>query len=52
MKLGKPASTNLEALIEAALLAEQIIGSSLGGRIMHSGSPKRYRMLRRLENLV
>lgn len=42
-EMGVDTGIDLEALIEASLLAERIIGRPLGGRIMHSGSLKRYR---------
>jgi hydroxymethylglutaryl-CoA lyase len=45
--MGIKTGVDLDALIDAALLAERIIGRPLGGRIMHSGSLERYRVLRR-----
>jgi hydroxymethylglutaryl-CoA lyase len=35
---GKRAGIDLDRLIEAARLAERIIGRPLAGRIMHAGS--------------
>jgi isopropylmalate/homocitrate/citramalate synthase len=37
-ELGIETGIDLEALIEAARLAERIIGRSLSGHVMHSGS--------------
>lgn len=42
-ELGIDTGIDLEALIEAARLAEDIIGRPLGGRVMHSGSLASYR---------
>ena len=42
-EMGINTGIDLDALIDAALLAERIIGRPLGGRIMHSGSLKRFR---------
>jgi hydroxymethylglutaryl-CoA lyase len=51
-EMGIKTGVDLDALIDAALLAERIIGRPLGGRIMHSGSLERYRVLRRSGNLA
>lgn len=40
-EMGIETGLNLDALIEAALLAEEIIGRPLSGKLMHSGRPKR-----------
>jgi len=37
-ELGIETGIDLERLIEAARLAERIIGRALSGRVMHSGS--------------
>jgi isopropylmalate/homocitrate/citramalate synthase len=42
-ELGIETGIDLEALIEAACLAEDIIGRPLMGRVMHSGSLKAFR---------
>ena len=42
-ELGIETGIDLDALIDAALLAEKIIGRNLGGRLMHGGSLKPYR---------
>lgn len=42
-EMGIATGVNIDALIEAARLAERIIGRPLGGRIMHSGSLGRFR---------
>lgn len=42
-EMGIATGVDLEALIEAALIAEQMIGRPLGGRIMHSGSLEKFR---------
>ena len=42
-EIGIKTGIDLDALIDAALLAERIIGRPLGGRIMHSGSLRRFR---------
>jgi isopropylmalate/homocitrate/citramalate synthase len=42
-ELGIETGIDLEALIEAARLAEDIIGRPLAGRVMHSGSLASYR---------
>ena len=42
-ELGIETGIDLDALIDAALLAEKIIGRNLGGRLMHGGSLKAYR---------
>lgn len=42
-EMGIETGIDLDALIEAARLAERIIGRPLGGRIMHSGSLSRVR---------
>ncbi|MEW6645029.1 MAG: hydroxymethylglutaryl-CoA lyase [Pseudomonadota bacterium] len=44
-EMGIETGVDLSAVIEAAQLAERIIGHPLGGRIMHSGSLKRYRAM-------
>jgi hydroxymethylglutaryl-CoA lyase len=46
-ELGIETGIDLEALIEAARLAEDIIGRPLPGRVMHSGSLGLYRARRR-----
>lgn len=51
-EMGIKTGIDLEALIEAALLAERIIGRPLGGRIMHSGSLQRFRGAARPGKLV
>ncbi|MDO8981723.1 MAG: hydroxymethylglutaryl-CoA lyase [Afipia sp.] len=51
-EMGIETGVNLDALIEAALLAERIIGRPLGGRIMHSGSLKRFGETARSGKLV
>jgi isopropylmalate/homocitrate/citramalate synthase len=40
-EMGIETGLDLEALIEAALLAEDIIGRPLSGKLMHAGLPKR-----------
>src|SRR6185369_13490441 len=40
-ELGVRTGIDLDALIEAALLAEKIIGRPLSGKLMHAGRPKR-----------
>jgi len=42
-EMGIQTGIDLDALIDAALLAERIIGRPLGGRIMHSGALGRFR---------
>ncbi|MBT7755756.1 MAG: hydroxymethylglutaryl-CoA lyase, partial [Rhodospirillaceae bacterium] len=42
-ELGIETDIDLDALIEAALLAEDIVGRPLMGRVMHSGSLAEYR---------
>ncbi len=42
-EMGIDTGIDLDALIDAALLAEDIIGRPLMGRIMHSGSLSKYR---------
>lgn len=42
-EMGVETGVDLEALIEAARLAEDIIGRPLPGRVMHSGSLQAYR---------
>ncbi|MDP6874367.1 MAG: hydroxymethylglutaryl-CoA lyase [Alphaproteobacteria bacterium] len=42
-ELGIETGIDLDALIEAALLAEDIVGRPLMGRVMHSGSLAEYR---------
>ncbi|GAA4326060.1 hydroxymethylglutaryl-CoA lyase [Pigmentiphaga soli] len=42
-ELGIETGIDLEALIEAAQLAERIIGRPLGGRVMHAGSLQGFR---------
>jgi hydroxymethylglutaryl-CoA lyase len=42
-EMGIETGIDLDALIDAALLAEDIIGRTLNGRIMHSGSLNKYR---------
>ncbi|MEE3049541.1 MAG: hydroxymethylglutaryl-CoA lyase, partial [Pseudomonadota bacterium] len=42
-ELGIETGIDLDALIDAALLAEKTIGRSLNGRLMHGGSLSRYR---------
>jgi isopropylmalate/homocitrate/citramalate synthase len=42
-ELGIETGIDLELLIEAARLAERIIGRTLPGRVMHSGSLKAFR---------
>ncbi len=42
-EMGIETGIDLDALIDAALLAEEIIGRTLNGRIMHSGSLSKYR---------
>ena len=42
-EMGIETSVNLEALVEAAQLAERIIGRPLAGRLMHAGTLARYR---------
>jgi len=44
-EMGIETGVDLSTLIEAAQLAERVIGRPLGGRIMHSGSLKRYRAM-------
>ncbi len=44
-ELGIETGIDLDALIEAALLAEDIVGRPLMGRVMHSGSLAEYRTL-------
>jgi len=41
--MGIETGIDLEALIEAARLAERIIGRPLSGHVMHSGSLKAFR---------
>lgn len=43
-EMGIATGIDLDALIEAARLAERIIGRPLGGRVMHSGSLKQFRV--------
>jgi len=45
-EMGIETGVDLEKLIEAARLAERIIGRPLSGRIMHAGSLATYRMRR------
>ena len=45
-EMGIETGVDLEKLIEAARLAERIIGRPLSGRIMHAGSLSAYRMRR------
>jgi len=45
-EMGIETGVDLEALIEAARLAERIIGRPLSGRLMHAGSLKPYRQRR------
>ncbi|MEO3475262.1 hydroxymethylglutaryl-CoA lyase [Roseomonas sp. CAU 1739] len=45
-EMGIETGVNLEALIEAARLAERIIGRPLSGRLMHAGSLGAYRQRR------
>ncbi len=45
-ELGIETGIDLDALIEAALLAEDIVGRPLMGRVMHSGSLSEYRAAR------
>ncbi|GGJ23620.1 hydroxymethylglutaryl-CoA lyase [Neoroseomonas lacus] len=45
-EMGIETGIDLEKLIEAARLAERIIGRPLSGRIMHAGSLSTYRMRR------
>lgn len=40
-EMGIETGIDLDRLIEAALLAERIIGRSLAGKLMHAGRPKR-----------
>lgn len=40
-EMGISTGIDLDRLIDAALLAERIIGRSLAGKIMHAGRPKR-----------
>ncbi|MDP6344091.1 MAG: hydroxymethylglutaryl-CoA lyase, partial [Alphaproteobacteria bacterium] len=42
-EMGIETGIDLDALIEAALLAEDVIGRPLNGRIMHAGSLEKYR---------
>ncbi len=42
-ELGVDTGIDLDALIEAALMAEDIVGRPLMGRVMHSGSLSEYR---------
>jgi hydroxymethylglutaryl-CoA lyase len=42
-EMGIETGVNLEALVEAAQLAERIIGRPLAGRLMHAGTLARYR---------
>jgi hydroxymethylglutaryl-CoA lyase len=42
-EIGVATGLDLEALVEAARLAERIIGRPLGGHLMHSGTLSRYR---------
>ena len=42
-EMGIETGIDLDALIDAALMAEDIIGRPLNGRIMHSGSLNKYR---------
>ncbi len=42
-EMGIETGIDLDALIEATLLAERIIGRPLGGKLMHAGRPKRHR---------
>jgi hydroxymethylglutaryl-CoA lyase len=42
-ELGIETGIDLEALIEAARLAEEIVGRPLMGRVMHSGSLTEFR---------
>jgi isopropylmalate/homocitrate/citramalate synthase len=48
-EMGIETGVDLDALIDAALMAEQMIGRPLGGRIMHSGSLKRFREAVRMQ---
>jgi len=41
-EMGIETGIDLDALIEAALLAEKVIGRPLAGKLMHSGRPKRH----------
>lgn len=45
-EMGIETGVDLEALIDAARLAERIIGRPLSGRLMHAGSLKAYRQRR------
>jgi len=40
-EMGIETGLDIEALIEAALMAERLIGRPLGGRVMHAGLPRR-----------
>lgn len=40
-EMGIETGIDLDVLIDAALLAERIIGRPLGGKLMHAGRPKR-----------
>jgi hydroxymethylglutaryl-CoA lyase len=42
-EMGIETGIDLDKLIDAARLAERIIGRPLAGRIMHAGSLKQYR---------
>ena len=41
-EMGIETGLELDALIEAALMAEKIIGRPLSGKLMHAGRPKRH----------
>ena len=50
-ELGIETGIDLEALIEASLLAERVIGRTLSGRVMHSGSLKGFRAGQRMQEI-
>ncbi|CAN7747595.1 hydroxymethylglutaryl-CoA lyase [Acidovorax sp. LjRoot66] len=50
-ELGIETGIDLEALIEASLLAERVIGRTLSGHVMHSGSLKGFRAGQRMQEI-
>ena len=49
-ELGIETGIDLEKLIEASRMAEEIIGRPLMGRVMHSGSLKAFREGKKADN--
>ena len=50
-ELGIETGIDLEVLIEASLLAERVIGRTLSGHVMHSGSLKGLRAGQRMQEI-